>query len=75
MRKEIEPRVQRMIDEGSALMDKVEKLHAFMLTETFTQLAEIEQGLLSAQWNAMKAYADILSARLHLALPGDQDHD
>lgn len=59
--------VQRMQAESDALQDKITKLGAFVESETFEGLGELDRGLLLIQRDAMVAYANALCLRLNRA--------
>lgn len=56
--------VERMEVELKELEEKVEKLEAFIKTETFEALDEFKQGLLKAQKAAMDIYVSVLKNRI-----------
>lgn len=61
------PHQQRVIEEKMTLDDKIQKLHAFIVSvETFPQLPGEEQKLLQLQLNAMRMYSTFLDARIDL---------
>ena len=63
--KELQPHEQRVVDEQTELQDKVSKLEAFIVSSPIYQkLDATQQGLLSAQLGAMKAYLEILQLRV-----------
>ena len=55
---------QRVVDEKNDLHEKIEKLSAFIETETFIKLPFDEQGRLKAQQTAMEKYREILLDRI-----------
>jgi hypothetical protein len=60
----MEPWQQRVVDEQTALADRLVKLENFIGTLLFNSLTEADQKLLLAQKEAMTVYWDILSARI-----------
>jgi hypothetical protein len=61
----MEPHQQRVVDEQSALAEKVVKLAAFISANpTFKALPEREQALLRQQLQHMDGYRDILVERI-----------
>jgi len=56
---------QRVIDEGTELKDKMEKLGKFILTEAFDELDQDDQDLLKLQLKAMINYLNILTERIN----------
>ena len=65
---QVAPHVERMINEGDALADKVEKLGAFLSGEICQSLPDDEQALMSAQLGAMTAYFQVLTLRIKRAV-------
>ena len=55
---------QRVIEERNQLVDKLDKLIAFMGTETFEDLDHEEKYRLILQRDAMQTYACILADRI-----------
>ena len=55
---------QRVVDEKSALDEKIEKLKAFATTKVFADLLTAEQVRMLRQRVAMQEYSDILSERI-----------
>ena len=64
------PHVERMIAEGEQLVDRVEKLGAFLVGPVYKTLPEDEQVLMGAQVGAMTAYLHILTLRISRATGG-----
>ena len=54
----------RVLDERSALHDKIDKLAAFLKTPTYSGLDDEDRALLSQQLRAMRNYIDILDERI-----------
>lgn len=67
---EVVPHVQRMIEEGEQLADRVEKLGKFLVGPIYSTLPEEEQTLMSAQCGAMTAYLQVLTLRIARATGG-----
>lgn len=55
---------QRVVDEAEELEVKVTALKIFLLGSIFLTLDDREQTLLSAQYEAMRAYLAVLKARI-----------
>lgn len=55
---------QRVVDEKAALDEKLSALLAFQKSGIFSGLDEDERLLLKAQSGCMKAYANVLAARI-----------
>jgi hypothetical protein len=55
---------QRVVDEKSALDEKIEKLKAFSTTKVFADLLTAEQVRMLRQRAAMQEYSDILGERV-----------
>ena len=55
---------QRVVDEAKELEEKVTALKIFSSRPYFLTLEDKEQTLLSAQYEAMRAYLAILKARI-----------
>lgn len=55
---------QRVVDEKTALEEKLVKLRVFLDSEAFLTLDNEDRFLLSRQEEAMSAYLDILVARI-----------
>ena len=64
---EMPPHVQRMIEEGEQLADRVEKLGAFLVGPIYKTLPDDDQVLMSAQVGAMTAYLQVLTLRISRA--------
>lgn len=62
--REHEDFVGRIIDEGLALEQKIDKLEAFLTTPVFNGLEQEAQDLLHEQLKHMQAYNDVLVRRL-----------
>lgn len=54
----------RLLEERDQLQEKVTKLDAFLDTEVFETISEVQQELLLSQFEAMTDYLDILNARI-----------
>lgn len=54
----------RLTKEAEELHDKIVKLGAFLGTEAFKKLPQIQKSLLTAQHPAMQAYWNILAERI-----------
>ena len=54
---------ERMLDEQTALTEKLVKLRQYIATLEFCELEEIDRNLLTAQSAHMAAYSDVLSRR------------
>lgn len=61
-----EPHQQRMLDEHAEVVERTSKLEAFIETETFRQLPELERCLMNHQLMAMHTYVGILRHRIRL---------
>ena len=55
---------QRVIDERDDLAIKVDRLHAFLGTDTYAGLDVAERGRLDRQLAVMVIYRDILNERI-----------
>lgn len=64
---ETPPHVQRMVAEQAELDRKVGKLSAFLATQTFEALPEIDRELLRKQYAAMRQYSKVLGKRVERA--------
>lgn len=64
--KVLEPHQQRVVDEASELIDKIEKLNTFTHGEVFKKLTAHEINLLEQQLLLMKQYHWILRQRIRL---------
>lgn len=60
----MKPHEQRVIDEKAQLDDRMEKLVAFLGSETFTQVDTYNQLLLQMQAHAMTTLSGILNLRI-----------
>lgn len=60
--------MQRVVLESQQLVERVEKLSVFLDTSTYAHLPVIERMLLGQQLIAMSSYAEVLAARIELAL-------
>ena len=59
------PHIERMMEEGNQLTDRIQKLQAFILTNpAYQELVELDLSLLQAQLSAMTTYLNILNLRL-----------
>lgn len=54
----------RVYEEATQLQDKIKKLGAFLLTDTFSQLDTKTQELMVRQYAAMSEYLGILVLRI-----------
>jgi len=61
---ELQPYQQRVANELNELSEKIARLECFANGKGFEQLDKIDQGLLLAQCDAMRAYATILGLRV-----------
>lgn len=64
MQKQLEPFEVRMVEEKVELSKRVEKLGDFFCTQTFVELARVEQILLEEQYKHMSDYLYVLRQRL-----------
>jgi len=55
---------ERLIEEKAQLDEKIEKLDAFMQTEQFNQIDNVQISLLNCQLQVMKAYSQVLLERI-----------
>lgn len=60
----LQPHQQRVASELNELSEKIARLECFASGKAFDQLDKIDQGLLLAQCDAMRAYATILGLRV-----------
>lgn len=60
----MKPHEQRVIDEKHDLLDRLTKLNAFIATEVFAGLAEIDRILMRYQRDQMAGYLDTLRSRI-----------
>lgn len=72
---DLPPHVQRMVEEGEQLADRVEKLGRFLVGPVYATLPEEEQTLMSAQCGAMTAYLQVLSLRIARAVSAHETAD
>lgn len=56
-----------MLEEEAQLVDRLQKLQAFVTGPLYAALPPIEQELLASQLFVMQSYASILNTRLRLA--------
>lgn len=61
---ELQPHQQRVVDEKTALDEKMAKLLAFFDTPTYAGLETEDRLLLIAQHTHMRAYSDTLGTRI-----------
>lgn len=61
---DLAPHQRRVVDESQQLLERLEKLRAFMGTNTFGALDQQEQLRLARQLDAMCDYARVLSERI-----------
>lgn len=54
----------RVVNEKAELDDKITKLVAFMMTDTYSSLPPVDQGLLMVQVRSMKMYSECLGDRI-----------
>ena len=65
---------ERMVDELKALHEKLEKLRAFIDDkEKFEKLDFLNRDLLITQFKAMETYLSVLSIRIGLNAPRQED--
>jgi len=55
---------ERVVEEKKELDDKIEKLAAFLQTDTFGNLPDVEQARMTRQKRAMKEYSKALGERI-----------
>ena len=55
---------QRVVDERSALDEKIGKLLVFLGTSKFHDLDREEQARMQRQYSAMQKYSDVLAERI-----------
>ena len=60
----MEPYQQRVVDEKTALDEKIEKLESFIETKVFYNLVGDEKYMLTRQLDIMKVYSEILEDRI-----------
>jgi hypothetical protein len=63
---ELIPYQQRVVDERQSLHHRLERLQAFMTTETCHELPFEERSLLVRQARIMSEYLEVLSDRINL---------
>ena len=63
----------RLYDERNDLVHKIEKLDAFLFTDSFNELDQRQQGLLQIQSSAMKTYLMVLAERIILIEQSNQN--
>ncbi len=54
----------RLLNEELELKDKTEKLDAFLQSENFNKIEDVQQLLLLIQFKAMETYLQCLNARI-----------
>ena len=54
----------RVINEKAELDDKFNKLVSFMMTDAYSSLQSVDQGLLMVQVRIMKMYSECLGDRI-----------
>lgn len=59
------PHQQRVIDEKTALDEKIAKLTSFLSTQTFADLHPIDKAMLKRQLLVMTEYSQILFDRIN----------
>ncbi len=62
----MQPHEQRIVDEKTALDEKIEKLETFIIGDKFRFLSGRNQELLGQQLKVMAEYSDILDDRIQL---------
>lgn len=62
--KELEPHQQRVIEEISELIEKINNLSSFLKTDLAASLPLVEQRALNRQLAYMALYADVLNERI-----------
>lgn len=60
----MQPHEERVVAEENDLSDKLNKLGVFIHSEKFSTLDGIDQYLLKRQDDYMRAYVDVLRARI-----------
>jgi len=60
----LQPHQQRVVDEKNELAERLEKLNAFLVSQTCLSLPFEERCLLARQARAMAQYLDILLDRI-----------
>lgn len=60
----MEPHQERVVQEREQLVDRINKLNAFLHSETFAKLDEAERERLSEQSVYMEQYAGVLGRRI-----------
>jgi hypothetical protein len=65
MIEEMKPHQKRVVDEKTALDEKLNKLKEFLVSDIFDGLTMQEQELLKIQSSYMQSYSDILAERIH----------
>jgi len=55
---------QRVQEEHDQLVERHFKLGAFMQSDQFSELSELDQTLLETQWMIMATYGNILEKRI-----------
>lgn len=60
----MQPHQQRVVDEKTSLDEKIQKLAAFIDTDTFDGLPDDEQDRLERQMVVMNEYSEILGERI-----------
>lgn len=54
----------RVVNEKTEVDDRIAKLVAFMMTETYSSLPPVDQGLLMVQIRSMRMYSECLGDRI-----------
>lgn len=54
----------RVVNEKAELDDRITKLIGFMVTETYSSLPPVDQGLLMVQMRSMRMYSECLGDRI-----------
>jgi hypothetical protein len=65
----LQPHQQRVVDERAELVDRIQKLMNFCITDTFAALDQAERRRLHAQYHAMESYSYILGERIAAFTP------
>ena len=59
--------ITRMEQEGKELLEKMNKLHAFLQSEAFKQISDLDRDLMNMQYCNMYAYSVTLGIRIDQA--------
>jgi hypothetical protein len=60
----VEPHQERVVAEEAQLVERLDKLEAFLHDDRFVKLADEDKELLERQVRLMREYADILKERI-----------